>query len=198
MSIGSSRYFCELISPSRTKPTRQFCEGAPGMGLMRFLSEERVKLELETKMPSDDEREQISRERWLPDLKRSVILELSELLATSSNIQKPLKLFADLHNREKQWTTALGEGVAFPHVRTKHARGLVFAIGRSSLGLDFDSPYGEPVHLFLAMVAPPYDANIYLRFAKRLAEAVTYGGLVEKALVVDSHGEMMRLVDDLL
>ncbi len=168
------------------------------MGLMRFLSEERVKLELETIMPSDEEMEQMSRERWLPDLKRSVILELSELLATSSNIQKPQKLFADLHNREKQWTTALGEGVAFPHVRTKHARGLVFAIGRSSTGLDFDSPYGEPVHLFLAMVAPPYDANIYLRFAKRLAEAVTYGGLVEKALAVNSHGEMMRLVDDLL
>jgi mannitol/fructose-specific phosphotransferase system IIA component (Ntr-type) len=165
---------------------------------MRYLSEERVKLELATVMPSEAEMEDRPREKWLVELKRSVISELTELLATSSQIQKPQKLFLDLFNREKQWSTALGEGVAFPHVRTKHARSLVFAVGRSTPGLDFDSPYGERVHLFFAMVAPPYDAKVYLKFAKRLAEAVTYGGLVDQALSLTDPGEMLRLLDDLL
>jgi mannitol/fructose-specific phosphotransferase system IIA component (Ntr-type) len=168
------------------------------VGLMRYLSEERVKLELDTVMPSEEELEERPREKWLLEVKRSVISELTDLLATSPHIQKPQKLFVDLFNREKQWSTALGEGVAFPHVRTKHARSLVFAMGRSSPGLDYDSPYGERVHLFFAMVAPPYDAKIYLKFAKRLAEAVTYGGLVDQALSIEDPGEMLRLVDDLL
>lgn len=165
---------------------------------MRYLSEERVRLELETIMPPEEEMEGHPREKWLAQLKRSVISELAELLSTSPQIQKPQKLFVDLYNREKQWSTALGEGVAFPHVRTKHTRSLVFAIGRSTPGLDYDSPYGERVHLFFAMVAPPYDAKIYLKFAKRLAEAVTYGGLVDQALSVSDPGEMLRLVDNLL
>jgi mannitol/fructose-specific phosphotransferase system IIA component (Ntr-type) len=165
---------------------------------MRYLSEERVKLELDTTMPPEEEMNERPREKWLVELKRSVISELTLLLSTSPEIQKPQKLFLDLFNREKQWSTALGEGVAFPHVRTKHTRSLVFAIGRSTAGIDYDSPYGERVHLFFAMVAPPYDAKIYLKFAKRLAEAVTYGGLVDHALSITDRGEMMRLVDDLL
>lgn len=168
------------------------------MGLMRYLSESRVRLELQTVMPSEEEREEVPRERWLPDLKQRVIRELCDLLLTSPDIRSQNKLFLDLHNREKQWSTALGHGVAFPHVRTMHARTLVFAIGRSMEGLDYDSPDGEPVHVFFSMVAPPYEDQMYRKFAKQLAIAVTYGGLVERALEVKTPGEMMRLVDDLV
>ncbi|MBN1425094.1 PTS sugar transporter subunit IIA [Candidatus Fermentibacteria bacterium] len=168
------------------------------MGLMRYLSESRVRLELETTMPSEEEREGIPRDRWLPTLKERVIRELCDLLLTSTDIRNQNKLFLDLHNREKQWSTALGHGVAFPHVRTMHTRTLVFAIGRSTPGLDYDSPDGEPVHVFFSMVAPPYEDQIYRRFAKQLAIAVTYGSLVERVLEVKTPGEMMRLVDDLV
>lgn len=168
------------------------------MGLMRYLSESRIRLEMQTIMPSDEEREEIPRERWLPDLKERVIRELCGLLLTSPDIRNANKLFLDLHNREKQWSTALGHGVAFPHVRTMHTRTLVFAIGRSTSGLDYDSPDGEPVYLFFAMVCPPYEDQLYRRFAKQLAIAVTYGGLVEEALQVATTGEMMRLVDGLV
>lgn len=168
------------------------------MGLMRYLSDARVRLEMLTLMPSDEEREEIPRERWLRDLKERVIHEMCDLLLTSPDIRNPNKLFIDLHNREKQWTTALGHGVAFPHVRTMHTRTLVFAIGRSMPGIDYDAPDGEPVHLFFSMVCPPYEDQIYRRFAKQLAIAVTYGGLVDQALQATTVGEMMRLVDGLV
>lgn len=168
------------------------------MGLMRYLSESRVCLEMQTVMPSEEEREEIPRERWLPALKERVIRELCDLLLTSPDIRNRNKLFLDLHNREKQWSTALGHGVAFPHVRTMHTRSLVFAIGRSTPGLDYDAPDGEPVHLFFAMVCPPYEDQLYRRFARQLAIAVTYGGLVDAAREVRTAGEMMRLVDGLV
>ncbi len=168
------------------------------MGLMRYLSESRIRLEMRTRMPSEEELAEIPRERWLKALKEQVIRELCELLVTSPEIRNANKLFLDLHNREKQWSTALGRGVAFPHVRTMHTRGLVFAVARSTPGLDFDAPDDEPVHLFFAMVCPPYEDQLYRRFAKQLAIAVTYGGLVEEALRVTDEGEMMRLVDCLV
>lgn len=168
------------------------------MGLMRYLSEERVRLEMETTMPPPEELETTPRERWLPRLKERVIRELCGLLVTSDEIRNPNKLFLDLHNREKQWSTALGHGVAFPHVRTMHTRGLVFAVARSTPGLDYDAPDGLLVHLFFAMVCPPYEDALYRRFARQLAVAVRYGGLVEKALEVTTAGEMMRLVDSLV
>ncbi len=168
------------------------------MSLMRYLREDGVRMELQTVMPTPEEMETSERSRWLPEVKRAVLQELAELLSTSPEIRKPGKIFIDLYNREKQWTTALGRGVAFPHVRTKHTRSLVFAIARSVEGIDFGAPDGEPVHFFLCMVAPPYEDKTYLRFVKKLAEAVTYGGLIKRALEAQSAWELIRLVDDLI
>ena len=168
------------------------------MSLARYITEDSVRLEMLTTMPSKEERDATSREAWLPLLKEQAIREMSDLLSVSQDVRKTNKLFQDLYNREKQWTTALGKGVAFPHVRTKHARSLVFAMARSSGGIDFGAPDGEPVYFFMAMVTPPYEDTIYLRYAKRLAEAVEFGGLVEKIRAAHSKWEIIRIVDALI
>jgi mannitol/fructose-specific phosphotransferase system IIA component (Ntr-type) len=168
------------------------------MSLARYITEDSVRMEMLTTMPSVEEREETPRETWLPLLKEQAIRELSDLLSASPEVRKAHKLYQDLHNREKQWTTALGKGVAFPHVRTIHTRSLVFALARSTEGLDFGAPDGEPVHFFMTMVTPPYEDTIYLRYAKRLAEAIEYGGLVEKVQAALNKWELIRIVDALI
>ena len=41
---------------------------------------------------------------------------------------------------------------------------------RSTPGLEFDAPDGRPVHVFLALVAPPWDDRLYLKVYREAAE----------------------------
>lgn len=168
------------------------------MSLARYITENSVRMEMHTAMPPEMEREETPRDIWIPRIKEHAIQEITDLLSASSEIRKSGKLFQDLHNREKQWTTALGRGVAFPHVRTMHTRSLVFALARSSEGIDFDAPDGELVHFFMAMVTPPYEDAVYHRYAKRLAEAVEFGDLVAKVLSARDEWELIRIIDALI
>ena len=60
------------------------------------------------------------------------------------------------------------------------------AFGRSPEGLPFRAPDGEPVHLFFAMAAPPYDDRTYLK---------VYSSLT-KLLIVPEHREQFLLAED--
>lgn len=143
------------------------------MNFRRFLSPDAVRLELRTKVrpegdlpPDFDPESPQNRNR----IRESVIEELCELLCLTKEVANPNRLFRDLYNREKKAVTAVGHGVAFPHVRTLQVKSFIMAFGRAPEGLPFEAPDGEPVFLFFAMVAPPYDDRTYLKVYKALAE----------------------------
>jgi PTS system nitrogen regulatory IIA component len=56
--------------------------------------------------------------------------------------------------REKLGTTALYEGVAFPHCRSSHTERFVGVLGIEAAGIPFDSVSGGPVHSLFLFLAP--------------------------------------------
>lgn len=130
------------------------------MRLTRFLKPAQIKLELETKTPSEIP-EGWSRERFVWSVKERVLSELTALFVSGGKIGNPTKFLVDLSNREKKAGTAIGGGIAIPHVRTMQARDFVLCFARSTEGVEFDAPDGLPVHLFFGVVAPPYDDRLY-------------------------------------
>ncbi|MBF0198554.1 MAG: PTS sugar transporter subunit IIA [Planctomycetes bacterium] len=75
-------------------------------------------------------------------------------------------------------TTAMGRGIAIPHVRTLQAREFMIAIMRSDKGLYFNSMDEEPVHVFVGILSPPYEDKTYLKFLSTLSHAVNNGDLL--------------------
>jgi mannitol/fructose-specific phosphotransferase system IIA component (Ntr-type) len=61
-----------------------------------------------------------------------------------------------LMEREDHGTTALGKGLAMPHIRTLGVSRFVGAIGLANGGIDFRSLDGEPTKLIF-LVLGPYD-----------------------------------------
>jgi PTS system fructose-specific IIC component len=166
------------------------------MKLRRFLRPGLIRLRLETRMPEPDP--EAPEERARRDLKEEVIRELAALLEGSGRIGNPNRLFTDLWNREKKATTAIGGGVAIPHVRTLQAKEMVIAVALSPEGIDFDSPDGEPVHVFLAMVAPPYDDTLYLRIVRQIATMFQNDGrLVGRLLEAEGVHDVIYLLGNI-
>ena len=163
------------------------------MSLARYIRPELIKLEMETTMPPEPE-EPYDRTRFVWSVKERVISELAELVAASGRIGSLNRLTNDLINREKKATTGLSHGVAIPHVRTREAREFLMAFARSTPGIDFDCLDGQPAHIFFVLVAPPYDDTTYLRFYKRMAEAVVFQELTEQLMRAGSEGEIIRIL----
>jgi len=160
------------------------------MKLSRYLSEEVVKLEMETVI--EPPAEGTSLIRWREDNKRLIINELVELLENGSRIGNRTKLVNDFVNREKKATTGIGHGVAIPHIRSLQAKDLMLAFARSTPGYDFEALDDQPTHLFFIMAAPPYDDSLYLKVFKALSQMLQQQSFRDDLMQVASPGEIIR------
>ena len=165
------------------------------MSLSRLIRPDLMKLEIDSvedpELMDDPERSI----RYRRGLKESVLGEICDLFETAGAVGNRTKLLTDMINREKKSTTALGKGVAIPHVRTMQAKAFTAAFLRSTPGVWFDSPDEEPVHVFIAMVAPPYEDAQYLKAYKELGKAMTdYPDMVEQLRDAPDQAEVMKLL----
>ena len=105
-------------------------------------------------------------------LKEEVMEELTDLFMNTGQIRNRNKFYHDLLSRERKATTAIGGGLAVPHVRSMQPKQFCMIFARSRDGVEYDSPDGEPVHLIFGMAAPSYDekvTNEYLQIYKWIA-----------------------------
>src|SRR3990172_10459536 len=151
------------------------------MKISKLLHPDLIKLELETVIP--EEVLEINKpEIRVGKIKELLVKEFVDILCKSGKVQSSNKLYTDLLNRERKASTAIGEGIAIPHVRSMHVREFLMGFARSSAGYEYAAPDGEPVHLFFLMVSPNYEENLYLKVYKELANLLKFEELREKLL----------------
>ena len=171
------------------------------MNIARLLNTDLIKLRMETPRgseaeDSDGEDEEPSK-RQMRAQKRAVLDELVTLLERSERIGNRTKLLNEFEHRERKATTAIGHGIAIPHIRTLQARELIIGVALAPEGYDFDAPDGEPVKLFFAMAAPTYDDNLYLRVFKALAEVLQFDYFRERLLEAEQEYDIIRAFQEM-
>lgn len=93
--------------------------------------------------------------------KRDSLLALTEVLASAPQIKNRPELAAEIIKREDLMSTAIGRGIAIPHVRLSSVTDLVIAVGISQCDIiDFASIDDQPVRL-LFMIAAAYNQHAY-------------------------------------
>jgi len=167
------------------------------MQLARYLKAEYVLLEIEHGALSDIDPEKDER-RERERLREEVVGELADLFQRTGEIRNRHKFFLDLLNREKKASTAIGRGLAVPHVRSLQPRRLALVFARSIAGVEYASPDGEPVHLFFGIAAPSYDDRVFLQFYKWIAQSFLEEEWLPEALLGarDEH-EIVRILGGL-
>ena len=160
------------------------------MNVARHITEELVKLEMTTVIEPLEEGASI--EMWRQASKELVLDELVTLLESGSRVGNRNKLLGDFINRERKATTAIGYGVAIPHIRSMQAKEFMIGFARSTQGYDFDSLDDGLSHLFFVMAAPPYEDALYLKVFKSLAESLRYESFREELMSIQSPGELVR------
>ena len=102
--------------------------------------------------------------------KKSVIREIAKLHDNTGVLTDYEGYVGALNAREEQSSTALEEGIAIPHAKTKYVKQPALAMGRSTEGIDYESMDGEPSHLFFMIAAPAGADNTHIETLARLTQ----------------------------
>lgn len=165
------------------------------MSLLRYLRPELIKMEMETKEDPELLEDPDVSIRYKRELKNRILEEICELMENAGVVANRSKLLTDMINREKKASTGLGGGMALPHVRTMQVRSFTVALLRHPEGVWFDAPDGKPVHLFIAMAAPPYEDQQYLKLYRSVGKAMeSYPELVEAVVEADTEEALRRVL----
>jgi mannitol/fructose-specific phosphotransferase system IIA component (Ntr-type) len=129
---------------------------------VRYIRPELVRLEF-SKPPEPPEDVDPGSPRWRWRLKEHVIDEMMELFVRSGCIRNESKFRRDYVDRETKGSTAIGEGIAIPHVRSMQPRRIVVCVARSTEGVEYLALDGKPVHILFGITGPTYEEQIYLK-----------------------------------
>ena len=93
--------------------------------------------------------------------KQDALTELAENLSTAPQVKNRQELTEKIIQREELMSTAIGRGIAIPHVRLSSITDLVVSVGISRTDIiDFQALDDEPVRL-LFMIAAAYNQHAY-------------------------------------
>ncbi len=93
--------------------------------------------------------------------KHDAIVELADVLATAPQVKNKDELLSEILKREELMSTAVGRGIAIPHVRLSSVTDLVMAVGICKKPLeDYQTVDDQPVNL-LIMIAAAYNQHTY-------------------------------------
>jgi PTS system nitrogen regulatory IIA component len=88
-------------------------------------------------------------------------MALANNLANAPQVKNRQELVTEILKREELMTTAMGRGIAIPHVRLASVTDLVVSVGISRTDIvDFQALDDEPVRLVF-MVAAAYNQHAY-------------------------------------
>src|SRR2546429_6799381 len=129
----------------------------------------------------------------LPALPAQAKAEVLETLAAHVGLVHPhvdARRLADaLHERERQSTTALENGVAIPHVRLAGLPGPLAALARSAAGISCGAADGRPTRLFLLLVVSAEQPGSHLRLLANAARLLSDAGCRTRLLEAPAAGQ---------
>jgi len=126
--------------------------------------------------------------------KLDAIKELIDMLDTAGYLTDADAFLKSVLEREKVGSTGIGKGIAIPHSRTSTVRDVVIAIGRSKVGLEFDSLDSRPVHLIFLIAAPIESGGLYLKALARLSRLLRYQEFRDELMGAESVDGIMKII----
>ena len=127
--------------------------------------------------------------------KEGVLRELVSLLSPGDGSQTEEVLAAVLE-RERQFPTGIGHGVAVPHGRTPAMTGLGIVAGTSPDPVRYETIDGQPVRLFFLLAGPEALAGASVKALSRISRLVRQEGLRARLLAARTPQEFYRTISE--
>ncbi len=125
------------------------------------------------------------------------ILEIVEHLVEKKKLTEDQKddLIVEFLKREALGTTAIGHGVAIPHVKTDKVKDFMGALAVSRGGVEFSSDE-PPVHVIFLFLSPARAVSGHLKLLAHIGGILRHENYVKLLKEARSREELVELVRD--
>jgi len=89
-------------------------------------------------------------------------------------------IYKALADREEMGSTAFGEGIAIPHCRLPGIDDFVVGVATSPEGVPFDALDGNPVNIFVFIIAPERESNEHIRLLSSISQVLRIPGALNE------------------
>lgn len=120
--------------------------------------------------------------------KDGILGELVDLLLAGDGADRDEVLGAILE-RERQFPTGIGYGVAVPHGKTPALAGVRVVAGTAEVPIPYETVDGEPVRIFFLMAGPESQAGTHVKAISRIARLVRNEGVRGRLLAAKTPEE---------
>ncbi len=127
--------------------------------------------------------------------KQDIIEQLVELIAADGCISNKEVYTEGVFAREKEDTTAVGDGIAIPHCRSNAVSKPALAAVTVPEGVDYDAPDGEKVTLLFLIAAPDTKENVHVDVLSKLSTLLLDEDFTRKLRAAQSVEEFISIVD---
>ena len=127
--------------------------------------------------------------------KRDALVELSEVLAKAPQIKNAQELTQEILKREELMSTAIGKGIAIPHVRLSSVTDLVMAVGICKTPInDYQTIDDEPVKLLFMLAAAYNQHSYYLKTISQFSSKFKDTALLNSIYLAKTEQEVFDLL----
>ena len=98
--------------------------------------------------------------------------------------------------RERQFPTGIGYGVAVPHGKTPALANLVAVAGTAPAPVPYETVDGEPVRLFFLLAGPESQAGAHVKALSRISRLVRREPIRARLLGASDAAEFYRILCD--
>ena len=147
------------------------------MNLNELLTVKQIKLELTSKTKED------------------VIIEMVKILDENNRLIDKDKYLKAVIDREKEFSTGIGMGVAIPHGKSSGVKEPALIFGRSVTGIDYESMDDEPAHLFFLIAVPEESSNEHLKILSQISRKLMHKELRDSLMKASSEQEVITLLN---
>ncbi|MGH2667809.1 MAG: PTS sugar transporter subunit IIA [bacterium] len=123
--------------------------------------------------------------------KEGVLRELAALVGNGGQIEDVLGAILE---RERQFPTGIGYGVAVPHGKTPALSALVVVAGTTPAPVPYETIDGQPVRLFFLLAGPESAAGAHVKALSRISRLVRRELLRDRLLGARTPEEFYRVV----
>lgn len=124
--------------------------------------------------------------------KEGVLRELVDLLLDGDGAQPRDEVLGAILERERQFPTGIGYGVAVPHGKTPALANLGVVAGTSPAPVPYETIDGEPVRLFFLLAGPEALAGQHVKALSRISRLVRREPVRQRLLQARTAEEFYR------
>ena len=132
--------------------------------------------------------------RWEPATKSEAITQLVDALDRAHLIADRDQVLEDVLLREQSLSTGLGDGIAYPHARSRGVDSVALALGIVPEGLEFNSRDEEPAVFIPLMVTPEDSGAPHLYVMAEIVKKLEKREIREQLLAAESPEEVCEIL----